>query len=309
MITNKLPITAIVLTLNESRNLRACLNSVYSFLDQIIVVDSFSNDNTLEIAGEFTSEVYKHKFVNHSKQFEYALSLDIIRNEWILRLDADERWSEMGFSELRNIIKNAEVNGIYVIMSIYFMHNRLRFGGMSNNLFLRVFKRSKGYIEKRWMDEHIIVDGLSWKSSIVVTESNYDRQENIGLWISKHNAYSTREAVDYLLQKYQYAGERGIANLFGNKLERKRWFKEKFYYNIPLFLRPFLYFLYRYLIKFGILDGFSGLIYNFLHGFWYRLVVDLKIFEIEQKLKLKNMNLTSLLNDEYGFELESRDDE
>ena len=296
-----LNITAIVLTKNEERNLRGCLESIKNHVDQIIIVDSFSEDSTVQIAQEYTDSIFQNKFTNHANQFSYAVSLPEIRNDWILRIDADERWTDKGFLDLQEIISLEEVRGVYVTMLIYFMGKPLRFGGMSGNLFLRVFNRKYGKIENRWMDEHIIVDGPTIKSNISVFEKNYDRQQNIGLWIIKHNNYSLREAVDYLIKSQAESQIDTIANLFGSSVERKRWLKERVYNQTPRLLRVFIYFLYRYVALLGFLDGKSGFLYHLLHGFWYRLLVDLKINEIQKKLKHNSLKV--VLKEEYQIEL------
>jgi hypothetical protein len=67
-------------------------------------------------------------------------------------------------------------------------------------------------------------------------------------------------------------------------VEQKRWLREK-YYRLPLFIRPFLYFFYRYFFRLGVLDGKEGLIFHVLQGFWYRFLVDAKIYEYRKRLK------------------------
>ena len=196
----KLPITAIVMTFNETRNLKTCLESVHEHIDQIIIVDCFSTDDTIEIAKSFGCDIYQNKWINYSQQYLWASRETNIRNEWLLRLDADERWTKEGFKELSDIISSNEYDGIYVKMKIYFMDRWIKHGGFYPNDFLRVYKKSKGQMEDRWMDEHIKVEGKTIISGIDVIEANYDRQQNITLWTTKHNGYSTREAVEFLQQ-------------------------------------------------------------------------------------------------------------
>ncbi len=300
---NKLPITAIVLTYNEERNLRACLASIHEYVDDIIIVDSISNDKTEEIAKEYTDKFYENKFINQAKQFIWAIANTDIKNEWILRLDADERWTKEGFDELREIIENDSADGVYVKMKIFFMGRFIKHGAFYPNYFLRVYKRSKGAMEDRWMDEHIKVDGRVVHSNIDVIESNYDRQENISLWTDKHNGYSTREAVEFLIAKHNIYEIDTVANLFGNKTERKRWMKENIYFKTPLFIRPFLYFVYRYFFKFGFLDGKEGFIFHTLHAFWYRFLVDTKVYQIEQLAKKNNQTIQEVVLDHYGMDI------
>jgi len=301
---NKLPITAIVMTYNEERNLRACLESVNEFIDDIIIVDSVSTDKTEKIAREYTEKFYQNKFINQAKQFIWTLSNTDIKNEWILRIDADERWTKEGFDELRKIIENDSADGVYVKMKIFFMGRFIKHGAFYPNYFLRVYKRSRGVMEDRWMDEHIKVDGVVVHSNIDVIESNYDRQENISLWTDKHNGYSTREAVEFLIAKHKIHEIDTIANLFGKKTERKRWMKENVYFKTPLFVRPFMYFIYRYLFKFGFLDGKEGFIFHTLHAFWYRFLVDTKVYQIEQLAKKNNQTIQEVVKDHYGMDID-----
>lgn len=301
----QLPITAIIMTYNEEHNLRACLESVKDHVDEIIVVDSFSNDRTEEIAKEYTDRFYANKWINYSKQYLWAIANTDIKNEWILRLDADERWTAEGFNELRKIIEDDSADGVYVKMKIFFMGRFIKHGAFYPNYFLRIYKRSKGEMEDRWMDEHIKVDGIVVHSNIDVIESNYDRQENIALWTDKHNSYSTREAVELLIAKYNLHKLDTVAKLFGNKTERKRWMKENIYFKIPLFLRPFMYFVYRYFFKFGFLDGKEGFIFHTLHAFWYRFLVDTKVYQIEKLAKENNLSIQEIVKDHYGIDIDA----
>ena len=306
MINNtKLPITAIIMTYNEERNLRACLQSVAEYIDDIIIVDSFSNDKTEEIAREYTDKFYQNKWINYSKQYLWGIANTDIKNEWVLRLDADERWTKEGFDELRKIIEEDSADGVYVKMKIFFMGRFIKHGAFYPNYFLRVYKRSKGAMEDRWMDEHIKVDGITVHSNIDVIESNYDRQENISLWTTKHNGYSTREAVEFLIAKHKIHEIDTVANLFGNKTERKRWMKENIYFKTPLFVRPFMYFVYRYFFKLGFLDGKEGFIFHTLHAFWYRFLVDTKVYQIEQLTKKNNQTIQEVVKDHYGMDIDA----
>lgn len=297
--------TAIIMTYNEERNLRACLESVHDYIDDIIIVDSISNDKTEDIAREYTDKFYLNKWINYSKQYLWGIANTDIKHEWVLRLDADERWTKEGFDELRKIIEDDSADGVYVKMKIFFMGRFIKHGAFYPNYFLRVYKRSKGAMEDRWMDEHIKVDGVTVHSNIDVIESNYDRQENISLWTDKHNGYSTREAVEFLIAKHKIHKIDTVANLFGNKTERKRWMKENVYFKTPLFVRPFMYFVYRYFFKLGFLDGKEGFIFHTLHAFWYRFLVDTKVYQIEQLAKKNNQTIQEVVKDHYGMDIDA----
>lgn len=299
-----LALTAVVMTFNEEKNLEACLRSIVEHVDQIIVVDSFSTDRTIEIARRYTSDIYQHEFLNYAKQYLWGMENCTIRNEWVLRLDADERWTPQGFDTLRPLLERDRCDGVNVRMKIYFMGRWLRHGGMYPNLFLRVYKRSKGKMEDRWMDEHIAVKGTVVDADIDVLERNYDRQENIVPWIAKHNAYSTREALENLINRHDLRPVESIANFRGNSTERKRWAKERIYGRVPLLLRPCAYFSYRYFFQRGFMEGREGLVFHTLHAFWYRFLVDVKIMQIEQNAKKSGSTIIEAIREHWGIELQ-----
>jgi glycosyltransferase involved in cell wall biosynthesis len=302
--SRRLPITAIVLTRNEQRNLEACLSSIAEHVAQIVVVDSYSDDSTLEIARRYTPHVFQNTWTRYAQQYAWATRLPEIDQPWILRIDADERWTPEGFAELSRWMAEPDVNGIYVRMKIYFMGRFIRHGTFYPNLFLRAYRREAGEIEQRWMDEHIEVTGRTVVSSIDVVEANYDRQKNLTLFIDKHNRYATREAIDLLLQR-QRARERpsSMASLFRTRTEAKRWLKDNVYARAPLFVRPTAYFAYRYVLRGGFLDGTEGFIFHSLQGLWYRFLVDAKIYQIEQLMKAEGRSLAEVVKDHLGYTL------
>jgi hypothetical protein len=113
----------------------------------------------------------------------------------------------------------------------------------------------------------------------IIEENKIDLTE----WINRHNRWASDEAVEFLSEN-RGAGE-VQGKLFGSPIERKRWLKGRIFYHSPLFIRSFLYFIYRYFLRLGFLDGKEGLIFHFLQGFWFRFLVDAKIYEVKRKLK------------------------
>jgi glycosyltransferase involved in cell wall biosynthesis len=294
-------VTAIVLTLNEHRNLPACLRSLVSAVQEVVVVDSFSGDDTCQIATSHGARVVQRPFKNHADQLQWALANTGIRTPWVMRVDADERWTPDGFRALAPLLEDDRLAGVNVRMRIYFMGRFLRHGGLYPNRFLRVFRRDKAHVEQRWMDEHVAVEGEVASPAIDVVEANYDRQSNIGLWTSKHNDYSTKEAIDVLVRRHGLGQVDSIADLRGGRTARKRWLKEHFYSRLPFLLRPLLYFIYRYLILLGFLDGRPGLIFHVLQAFWYRFLVDVKVLQLERLAQDTGRGLTEVIQDSYGI--------
>lgn len=299
----RLNITAVVMTLNEERNLRECLESVVPYVRSTFVVDCGSSDGTEAIARAFGCSWVHHAFKNHADQFQWALDKLPFTTEWVVRVDADERWTADGFAALAPVLVRSEVGGVNVRMRIMFMGRWLKHGGLYPNNFLRVFRRAGASIERRWMDEHIRVDGLVVSPGIDVVEANYDRQHNIGLWTTKHNFYSTREAIDFLIIAHRLRPHDTIADLVGGRTARKRWFKENVYLRTPLFARPFLYFIYRYVLRLGFLDGVPGFIFAVLQAFWYRFLVDTKIFQLEREAQSSRRSLPEVVKDGYGIDI------
>ncbi len=301
----KLPISVIILTYNEEKNIEDCLKSVYGWVDEIFIVDSYSTDKTLEIASKYTDKIYQHPFENQAKQFNWALEDLPIQTEWIMRLDADERATPELKEELLKKLPNLDksITGLYIKRRVYFLGKWIKHGGYYPTWLLRVWKMGKGYCEERWMDEHIkVTEGevLFLNNDIID-----DNKKDLHWWIEKHNSYATREAIDILNLRYKFLDYDTVpAKLFGSQEQRKRWLKEKIYANLPLFVRPFLYFIYRYFLRLGFLDGKEGLIWHFLQGFWYRFLVDAKIYEIERNIKRYKKSVKEILRDDYNIHLE-----
>jgi hypothetical protein len=221
----------------------------------------------------------------------------------VVRVDADERWTAEGFRELRALIADPSIDGVSLRRRIMFMGRWIKHGGLYASESLRVFRRGRASVELRWMDEHLRVSGESVSSHIDIIEANYDRQQNVALWTTKHNDYSTREAIDLLLQEEAPHSFDSIADIHGSKTARKRWLKENVYGRVPLFVRPAAYFIYRYFFKLGFLDGVPGLIFHVLQGFWYRFLVDVKVYQIRKQVASTGKSIRDVITDTYGVQL------
>lgn len=299
----KKSISVIILTYNEEKHISRCVNSLLPFANEIFVVDSFSNDRTVEIAESLGAIVYQNTWVNYATQFQWGIDNCNHTSDWLMRIDADEYI----LPELQNeIIQKLEdlskdISGIYVKRRVYFKSKWIKRGGFYPVWLLRIWRKGDGYIEQRWMDEHIkLTNGKTINFECDLVDENMN---DLTWWTQKHNNYATREAVDILNLKYTFLKYDEIdANLFGSQEERKRYLKY-IYAKLPLFTRPFIYFHWRFFIKLGFLDGIQGLIWHFLQAFWYRFLVDAKIYEIEKLSKLKKEPLREILIKNYGIKL------
>lgn len=195
-------ITAIILTYQEEKHIERCILSLLDFVDKIVVVDSFSSDNTVQLAKSLGADVFQNEWINYSNQFNWSLE----------------------------------------------------------NL-----------------------NNLTW-------------------WTDKHNHYASREVIDTFDTKFNILGVSQIRPIFfGTDEQRKRYLKLK-YLSLPLFLRPFIYFFYRYIIKLGFMDGKSGFVWHILQSFWYRMLVDSKIYELKKKFKRDNNLIVKSLKENYNIE-------
>ena len=153
----------------------------------------------------------------------------------------------------------------------------IRHGGVYPNLVLRVFRNGKGRCEQKSMDEHIVVDGKSIEIPYDIIDDN---KNGLTWWTNKHNGYSDKECYEVLnSERLKTEGKLLKPSMFGSFAEKKRWLKENVYLRLPMGYRAWLYFAYRYYIKLGFLDGPEGRIFHFLQAYWYRFLVDAKIYE------------------------------
>ncbi len=272
-------VTAVVLTYNEELNIESCLRSAKDFC-RIKVVDSGSDDRTVEICKEFTNDIYQHAYQNHASQWQWALDNVPIETEWVFALDADFYVTEQLKGEINcklNVLPKT-VNGIYVRHLYTFGGGRIRFGG-TKSYWLRLVRNGHARVDRSdLVDFRFLVDGgtQKWKSPVI--ESNV-HDEDISAWLRKQDKFSLRLAVEEELRRNKQLGWEIKPKLFGNSDERFMWLRDK-WLALPLFVRPVFYFIYRYVLMLGFADGRAGFLYHFLQGFWLRVVVDWKILQI-----------------------------
>lgn len=279
----KLDITAIILTYNEELHIRRCLENVCPIVKKVFVIDSPSTDNTVAICNEFDNvEVVVHKYPgNQAEQFNWALDNVKIDTEWILRLDADEYLLPELVEELFNKLPTMEegISALSLSLARAFMGKVLRHGIVDNIKIVRIFRTGKARYEKRIMDEHLSI--LEGKTIEMEHKFIDDSRIPIGQFTSKHENYASREAVLLLDAEYKLTNTASMNQEHGREVEKKRAQKEK-YARMPLFWRAFAYFVYRYIVKLGFLDGKEGFCWDFFQGLWYRMLVDAKVYECKK---------------------------
>ncbi|NQT29325.1 MAG: glycosyltransferase family 2 protein [Candidatus Saganbacteria bacterium] len=274
-----LSVSVIILTHNEELNLELLLKNVKGWASDIFIVDSFSNDKTLEIATKYTDKIYQHKFKDFSDQRNWALRNLPFSNEWVLFLDADERLSDKLKIEIEKRLPavKPQINGFYIKRRVYFMGRWMKHGGYYPHWLLRLVRHKKASCERE-INEHLVVPEptLKLKEDIL-----HISEKDLTFWIAKHNRFATMEAL-------QLMKDRGYNLTSQSSVDKKRMLRWRRWNKMPVLIRPLFYFLYRYFIKLGFLDGKEGLIFHFLQGFWYFFLIDAKYYEMQMNIAQGN---------------------
>ena len=289
-------LASVVLTYNEDANLLPCLESLATWVSQSFVVDSGSTDTTISIAADCGAEVVSHPFESHAGQWQWALENLPFATQWVLGLDADQRVTPELRDELIELFGGDQtklhgVNGFYVRRRQVFRGRWIRHGGYYPKYLLKLFRRDQVRLDERdLVDHHFWVQGPTAMLRHDIVEDNR-KESDIAFWIDKHNRYARLHAREELARR------RGLAwpvrpDLFGSPDQRVAWLKQRWYV-LPLYLRPVLYFFYRYVIRFGFLDGKQGFIFHFLQGFWYRLLVDIHLDELLHEREPSDVSLSA----------------
>lgn len=298
-----MPLTAVILTLDEERHIARCLESLVGVANRVLVVDSGSTDRTVEIAREMGAEVHENPWVNYATQMNWGIDCAHQGTDWILRLDADEVVTPGLAAEIATRLPclPAEIDGVYVSRRMTFLGRPIRRGGIFPVRVLRLFRAGRGRCENRWMDEHILVDGATAE---FVGEIVDDNRNSLTWWTQKHNAYASREVVDLLNLEHQFMPHETVADLRGGQQAGvKRWLKERVYARLPGGMRAFAYFFYRYVLRLGFLDGREGAAFHVLQGLWYRYLVDAKLHEVRLYMRSNSVDVVTAIRDVLGIDL------
>jgi glycosyltransferase involved in cell wall biosynthesis len=269
-------LTVIIPTKNEETDIERCIRSVEGWVKRIVIVDSGSTDRTVEIAERLGVEIVRHEpFVDYGRQFNWAIDNLRIKTTWVFRLDADEVITPELRKELETELERHatdDVSGFMMRYKVEFMGRYLMHGGFYPFQKITIFKYGKGRFEERAMGEHIVLS--EGRCVYLRNDAIHHTLKTLDLYINKHNWYATREVQDY----FDVRSGRENALLDGQP-ERAKKLRDGLYYRLPMFLRAKLFFWYRYYLRLGFLDGTPGYIFAFLQAYWYRTLVDAKIYE------------------------------
>ncbi|WP_240186732.1 glycosyltransferase family 2 protein [Pedobacter namyangjuensis] len=270
------PYSFIILTFNEEIHLPRLLDSIRELVAPVYILDSGSTDNTLKIAEQFKAQVKVNKFENHPKQWDFALKNFDVKTPWIIGLDADQ----IVTPELFNLLKNFKdedyknINAIYFNRKNFFQGTWIKHGGYYPFYMLKMFRTGIGFSDlNENMDHRFVAPGKSliWKDGYLLEENL--KENDTEFWIAKHRKYSKLIAEEEYERLYSNRSQTVDPLFFGTPDQRRAWFK-RLWWNLPLGLRPYLYFSYRLIFKLGILDGKTGIFFHYLHALWFRKLVD-----------------------------------
>ncbi len=282
----KISISAVTLTLNEEKNIEHCLESLHGFVSKIFLVDSGSSDRTLEIAKKYGVQIASHPFETHAKQWNWAFKNLPIKNEWILTLDADQEVSPPLRDEIQHALSNVvdTVDGFYLCRKQIFRGRWIRHGGYYPKYLLKLVRRGKVYSdENELLDFRFYVPGKTLKLQSDLIENNR-KDDDLNVWLAKHRRFAVLQAREEYHRRRNGSRWKIHPTPLGTPDQRTIWFKS-IWYGLPLYLRPFLYFFYRYFLRLGFLDGREGAIFHFFQGFWYRMQVDIRLKDLKKNVR------------------------
>jgi len=246
-------LSVIIITYNEEENIKHCLESV-QWSDEIVIVDAFSSDRTVEIAREFTPRVFQNEWTNFSQQKNLALGK--ATSEWVLNIDADERVTPELKEEILAILNSQpqSFNGYYIARRNHYLGKWIRHCGWYPDYKLRLFRRGKGKFNERTVHESVLVEGRKGHLKSCLHHYSY---KNLSDHLSKIDKFTSLAAEEMFKN-----GKRGRV--------------------FDLIFRPPIKFIKMYLIKKGYLDGTYGLIVSII-GSFYLFMKYLKLWQLSKE--------------------------
>ena len=244
-----------IIAQDEERVIGQCLDSM-QWADEIVVVDGFSTDRTVQICKEKGAIVYQRQFDGFAPQKKFAL--EKTTGTWILSLDADEWLSEPLQEEIKTLLKNGtDCDGFFIPRLAFFLGRTILHGGWYPGYQMRLFKRGSGCVREARVQVGFLLEG---KAGYLKHDMIHDTHPTIQQSIVKLNRYSSLEAHERLTRK------------------RIRWYH--------FFLHPAAAFLRKYVGLRGFLDGMPGFILALIDGM-VKLALYIKIWELQHQDEIK----------------------
>lgn len=289
----RVQVSAVILSFNEGKNIEATLRALSGWCEEVVLVDSGSSDDTVEIAARWGCRIVTHPYVDHSSQWQWVIDEVQLKCQWLLLVDSDFIFSEGLKTKISEAVAvDRGMVGYFVKHQYIFRGSPIRFGG-TKKWWLRLVKTSHARLdESELVDFRLLVDGPTGKLNGYVYEDNVNEYD-IDFWIDKHQKFSSRMAVEETLRRGNRVGWTVPGAIVGNQDQRLMWMKQR-WYGMPLHLRPFLYFIYRFVFRFGFADGWNGFVFHFLQAFWFRMIVDLKMAQLQSDIAEGRVSLDEL---------------
>lgn len=283
--SEKVPVSILFATRNEEANLERSLSAVVAWAGQVFVLDSESTDRTCDIARLLGAEVVALEY-EHGRIipwiFQWGLDHLPIAHAWILILEADQLVSPALREEIAKVVTDPTETraGFYLKRRQIFRGRPIRFGGYGGKKLMKLFRRDAGELDPLEQDTRVYVRGEvgSLRSSL---EEWNRKEDSILFYVEKHVRYAEAFAREEHRRRTEAIAFKGRSAFFGTPDERVLW-QKRLWYRMPLFVRPFLYFFWRYFVKLGFLDGPKGFLFHFLQAFWFRLIVDVRLSELRE---------------------------
>ncbi len=260
------PVSVMIFTLDEEINLPSCLESL-KWCDDIILVDSFSKDQTVEIARKSNARVFQHTFSGFGEQRNWALANTFPKHDWILILDADEKVPGSLVEEMAGVLKNIpESIAAFRIRRRFHMWGRwLRYSSLYPTWVVRLVRKDRIKFINRGHAETQQVDGKIMSLDCDLVDENL---KGIDEWLVRQNSYSQKDA------EYEITLERepiNISEIFSQDPLIRRAALKRLVIRMPA--RPLLYFIYSYILRGGFLDGKDGLAFCMMKAIYQGLIV------------------------------------
>lgn len=298
----KINATVLILTHNEERHIGRLLECLDSKFAAVIILDSGSTDETKKIAERFGASVVENEWPgSHSSQINWAIQNIDIKTDWTIRLDADEIIPSNMLNEIENKLSKASpsTGGFILKRGHIFLGKKIKHGGTFPTNIIRIWRTGHAKCDGSLMDERIVIDNglLLEKIDGIFWDHNLN---GISEWIKKHNEYASKEAVEQILRNRKNLNLKGRSMVY----KPQQPFSKKFFEKMPLGIRSLMYFLYRYILRGGFFDGLPGFFWHFHQGFWYRLLVDTKVTEIEKFNARNDSDIKDIIYNFTNIEIE-----
>lgn len=281
MASSSMPVTVLIMCENEEQNIGYALDSVVGYASQVVVADSFSTDRTAQIIREKYPMVdfYQSRFIHWAQQRNWMLEHCNIKNEIVLFLDADEQAPSGLIDEILEIERSGKPwRAADVKIEYYFLGSRLRHA-YGHPRIKRIFKKTGLRFAGDGAREYALVssDCVSLRTPLIHSD-----HKPLETWLMRHIHNAEMEGIAFIGPQTMLRGDerRALTTI----LRLKLLVRSHIWNRLPLLMRPFLYFFYRYIVKGGFLDGAPGLVYCYLHAVWYMSLVDIKIYEWKRRL-------------------------